>query len=444
MKYPKKPVVLGLLCNLFHFYAFSLYLFSAIILSPIFFGSDDLSITRTLGLITICLSLLVKPLGAVLFGHLGDRRGTQRVLMTSLVPMSIATACIGLIPSAEVFGSLSGVLLIICLCVQGMCIGGQYTGSLLYIQEHMAKDRAAFACGLVASIGVVGTLLANLTNLLFEYTTPQVWGWRIPFVLTLFLGCILIYFMSPVSVGGKNIFPAKDWKASGDKLPLMNILMQHKTELYSAAILSAIPISMFYLATVYVPNFFFEQLWDHPRFNPLILSCFSQALCILFIPIFSLLGDSIGKRPTLIFASLIVIFLCPLVFGIIDTMEGSVALLVASLFFCMIVSLYVGTAPAFLSEVFPKDSRLSGMGLGISLGEGIFGGLVPMVCIFLQSSFDSRVVPAFFISFLGILCLPGILMLRVRGIDKSCGSVSEDLTVSMGCSLQKELPITSC
>lgn len=432
MKYPKKPIVLGLFCNLFHFYAFSLYLFSAILLSPTFFETDDLSITRALGLITICLSLLVKPLGAILFGHIGDRCGTQRVLIASLVPMSIATACIGLIPSAEVLGSLSGVLLIICLCVQGMCVGGQYTGVLLYIQEHMAKDRAAFACGLVASIGVVGTLLATLTNLLFEYITPQVWGWRIPFVMTLALGSALIYFMSRVSVGSKNIFPAKGWKVSGDKLPLVKILMQHKRELYSAAILSAIPISMFYLATVYIPNFFIVQLWDNPRFNPLILTCLSQVVCIVFIPIFSLLGDSIGKRPILIFASLIVIFICPLVFGIIDTMEGNAALLVASLFFCMVVSLYVGTAPAFLSESFPKDRRFSGLGLGISLGEGIFGGLVPMVCIFLQSSFDSRVVPAFFISFLGVLCLAGVLMIRRQLNEEGYGYVSEGLPASMG------------
>ncbi len=115
MNYQKKPVILGLLCNLFHFYAFSLYLFSAIILSPIFFEADDLSVTRTLGLLTICLSLLVKPLGAIIFGYIGDRCGTQRVLILSLVPMSIATACIGLIPSVEILGSFSGILLIICL-----------------------------------------------------------------------------------------------------------------------------------------------------------------------------------------------------------------------------------------------------------------------------------------------------------------------------------------
>ncbi len=313
-----------------------------------------------------------------------------------------------------------------------MCVGGQYTGVLLYVQEHMAKDRAALACGLVASIGVVGTLLATLTNLLFEYLSLESWGWRIPFVITLILGGVLIYFMSRITEGDNNIFPAKARQVNRGKLPLMNILTQHKRELYSAAIISAIPVSMFYLATIYVPNFFIEHLWDNPLFNPLIISCISQAVCILFIPAFSLLGDHLGKRPMLIFASLIVIFLCPMVFGVIDTMAGSAALIVASLFFCIVVCLYVGVAPAFLSEAFPIDRRLSGMGLGISLGEGFFGGLVPMACIFLQTSFDSRVAPAFFISFLGVLCLAGILMIRSQKSEKSFDYVSEGLPTATG------------
>ena len=407
-----KSVVLSLFCNLFHYYAFSIYAFSAVILAPIFFHIESQELTRILGLITLSILLLLKPLGGIVFGHIGDRYGRKVALTFSLVAITISTTCIGLIPSFEYIGWFSSVTLMICLFIQGMCMGGQSTGSIIFIQEHTKKHNAAFSCALMITMGVFGTLLGTATSFLSYHLGGLRWEWRLPFLLTSIMGICLYFLMknmqeTPVFAESKNQSDIK-------KIPLVNIIKNHKKTLCAAIFISSIPVSMFYLATVYMPNFYgSEDRMSNPSFS-LILVCLAQILCMIFIPLFGYIADKLGKETQLKVTSILLILSPIFVFYGMSIYNNTYFLIFGIIILSIFASLYSGPAPAFLSEKFPVVGRFSGMGLSIAIGEGLFGGLSPIICVGIEQIFQSKIAPAYFIMFLGMISFSGVLILRKK------------------------------
>jgi MHS family proline/betaine transporter-like MFS transporter len=188
VKHANTSAKLAIGCNLFHFYAYSLYLFSAVSLAPIFFKTEDASFSKTLAVITISLSLLLKPIGALIFGHIGDKYGRKSSLLCCLFGVTVVTSAIGLIPEYNTIGMLSSSLLMILLSIQGICVGGQYTGALVFIQEKVNKKSRGLACGLVTAFGVLGTLLGTSVSLILNHfqRIVRIWVTQTPFRFGLF------------------------------------------------------------------------------------------------------------------------------------------------------------------------------------------------------------------------------------------------------------------
>jgi MFS transporter, MHS family, proline/betaine transporter len=411
MKVERRSIFISLLSNLFHYYAFSVYAFSAVILAPIFFPTENGELTKILGLFTFGITFLLKPLGSIVFGHIGDKYGRKMALTQSLVVITIATTCIGLIPSYAQIGWLSSFFLLLCLLAQGLCIGGQYTGAIVYIQEHTKKENAAFACGVVGALGVFGTLLGTATSYLFDYFGALAGGtWRIPFLLTSVMGFSLYFLMkkmqeTPSFIENKSHAQKKD-------LPLMSIVRNYKKILFSAVCISSISISMFYIATVYVPNFYIDSNETGNILSSLGLVCLGQLLCVVLMPLLGSLSDRLGREKQLKLTSALLIVSPIFIFYFMTVLNTFSVILIGVFLFSFCASLYAGPGPAYLSEKFPVVGRYSGMGLGITIGEGIFGGLTPIICVGFQQFFSSKIAPAYFIIFLGVLSLVGISLAR--------------------------------
>lgn len=404
MKALNRSVLISLLCTLFHYYAFALYAFSAVILSPLFFHTESIQLTRTLGLVTLAITLLLKPVGSLIFGHLGDTYGRKVALTYALGAITLATTCIGFIPSYDYIGWGSSLLLILCLVIQGLCMGGQYIGAIVFIQEHISEKRAAFACGLVGAIGVGGTLLGTSISFFFHHGRDFSWEWRLPFLGSAIVGSILLYFIrymeeTPTFIENKDVSQYRS-------LPFLDIIKNYKRILCAAIFISSIPVSMFYLATVYLPNFFESDNWMS---NALALSCFAQVLCMFLIPLFGHFADKFGKEIQLKITSFFLILTPVLMFHTEKFLSAGPFLILGIIFLCILSSLYAGPAPAYLFQKFPVIGRYSGMGFGISLGEGLFGGLSPLICILLEQVFHSKSATGYYVMFLGVLSFSAIL-----------------------------------
>jgi MHS family proline/betaine transporter-like MFS transporter len=192
-------------------------------------------------------------------------------------------------------------------------------------------------------------------------------------------------------------------------------LKNYKRVFLAAIFISAVPVSMFYTAAVYLPNFSYTQLSSS---EALAFSCLAQFLCLILIPLLGYLGDRVGKSKQLFMASLfmvaspIIIFLS---YDLFNQMHFTVTyIIILSLF----VSMYSGPGPALLTESFPVIGRCTGLGIGISIGEGIFGGLAPLICLETHKFYQLTAFSSFFISFIGALSLLGVLLTSSRIFDK--------------------------
>ena len=409
-----KSIMLSLFCNLFHYYAFSVYAFSAVILSPIFFSTTENESTKVFGLITLSIILLLKPLGNIVFGHIGDKYGRKTALIYSLVAINMATTCIGLIPSYASIGVFSSISLMICLFIQGMCVGGQYTGAIIFIQEHTKKNNAAFFCGLMVGIGFLGTLLGTATSFLFYSSEDLGWTWRLPFLLTSILGIVLLYLTkymeeTPVFIENKD---KNQEQKQNEQAPFVSMIKNHKRSVCASIFISSIPVSMFYLGTIYLPNFYGDKSDINSASNSLRLICLAQIFCMIFTPLFGYFADKIGKENQLKTTSALLIVSPLLLFYFMNYYNNSISLMVGIVTLSIFTGLYSGPSAAYLSEHFPVIGRYSGMGVSISIGEGLFGGLSPIICLALEKAFDSRIAPAYYIMFLGIISFSGVILLR--------------------------------
>lgn len=407
-----KSVIFSLCSNLFHYYAFSVYAFSAVILSPMFFSTIEAEVSRFLGLLTLSMLLVLRPLGNIIFGHIGDKYGRKKALTYCLIAITVSTTSIGLIPSYSSIGYLSAVLLTICLIVQGICVGGQYTGAIVFIQEHTKKQNAAFACGLMAGIGIFGSLLGTATSLIFYHTQELDWTWRLPFLLTSIMGLLLYHLTHYIEETPD--FVVNKGTEQKEKMPAMHMIRHYKKTLCAAICISSVPNALFYLAAAYLPNFYGEQSDGGIAVNPLSLSCFAQILGVILVPLFGYLADKVGKERQLKISSILLI-ISPVVLFYFMVNFNNVYMLIAGIStLILFVALCAGAGPSFLSESFPVIGRYSGLGLGISIGEGLFGAISPIICLTLVKVFDSMIAPAYYMMFLGILSFSGILLMKKK------------------------------
>lgn len=408
MGFFKKEITFSLLINLLHYYAFAIYAFSAVILAPKFFHTQSEELTSMLAVISISLIVIIRPLGGFIFGHIGDLYGRKTAILLSLLVVTLSTSAIGLLPTYESVGMISTSLLILCLFVQSMSIGGQYTGALVYIQEHTPNNKAGFACGVLGAIGVVGTLSATLTSYILSHFREFDWMWRASFLVVLPLGFILLYFVE--SMKESPVFLVNQEKRVKKDLPFFYILKNQKRPLFFSICLSSLPVSFLYLSVIYVPNFLLTKDVAENSSEILGISAFSQAICILFNVLIGFFGDKIGKEVTIKLANYALLAVPYLVFQSAIVFSPIATIIFINLLLVLLGAFYVGPGMAYLTEKFSTFERCSGVGVGVSIGGGL-GALSPIICIMLQNYCDRMMALVYYLVFIALLGLMTLVII---------------------------------
>ena len=184
-KLHRRSIVVAALSTMVEWYDFTLYLYFSTVLARVFFGPGAQSLIATLG--GFAIAYLMRPVGALVFGHIGDRRGRRPMLLLSMAVMSAAMLLTGLLPTHAQIGPAAAVLLVLLRCVMGFSVGGEYTGVVAYLLEGARKERRGLVASSAAAASEVGALLAvgvsALTVSMTSNAELESWGWRIPFIL---------------------------------------------------------------------------------------------------------------------------------------------------------------------------------------------------------------------------------------------------------------------
>jgi len=390
-------------------YDFTLYLYLATVLSRVIFGGGGTALTTTLA--AFAIAYLLRPLGGIMFGHIGDRFGRRRTMLMSVALMTMTMLGTALLPTHAQAGAAAGWLLFLLRCVMGFSVGGEYIAVVAYLLEGAPRNRRGLITSMASASSEVGGLFAVAVSLLTVNSISSAnldsWGWRIPFLV----GAVLA---ASVWIARTTMEESPDFRrqqASGTvpAHPLLHALTNHRAGILRAFAISALGSITYYVGITYVPAFLIStgKLGEG---DSLRLSTAAAVAVIVVTPFAGALSDGLGRKPVLIFLSACSAILPIALFYLMARGSPSYALLGAVILAC-VAGAVSSVGAITTAEQFPGEGRISGLALGATSATAIFGGLTPYVAQVLTERTGWTMVPGAMIAVVAVWVLPILITL---------------------------------
>ncbi|WP_043781485.1 MFS transporter [Rhodococcus sp. JVH1] len=413
----RKALVAGSLGNLVEWYEFAIYAYMAPIIAPLFFPSENPTASILSTFLLFALAFFLRPIGALIFGRMTDRIGRKPVLALIIGLMSVATTCIGLLPTHEAIGLLAPLLLTLCRIAQGISAGGEMGGAVSLMVESAPANKR----GVYGSWSFVGTTLgfvlgggvATLLAVLLSDDAMASWGWRLGFLLAAPMGIVVLYLRLKVDET-PHFKQVKVETEAGDlpspaetaRRPLTYLLTTLGVVVVYNAVGNTFMVGMpTFLSTSY--NMSFERSY--------FLALVTGLIAGLTMPLFGAVSDRIGRRPVLLFGSAAVVVLSYPLYSMLKWGFGGglVALIIAGI----LIGVVGGPMPAFLSERFRTRNRATGVSVTYALSVAIFGGTAPYIITWLASATGDPLSAAYYT--LGCAIISVVALLTLRGSQRN-------------------------
>lgn len=400
----KKSLAIAAFSTIVEWYDFTLYLYFATVISRVFFGGGTMSVMAALA--GFAAAYLMRPLGAAVFGHIGDKYGRKHMMMLSMMLMTAAMFSLAFLPTMAVWGVWAGVLLIVLRCVISFAVGAEYTGVVAYLLEGTAAEKRGFITSLASAASEIGALLAVAVCSLVVHFLPsgelETWGWRIPFVIGGALA--LLVWISRSVMQESPVFETAQQQQKLVKFPLMHTLRTQKSGIFRSFMISALGSITYYVGITYVPVFL-QESGSMTESLALCLSTVAAAAVILVTPFIGALSDRIGRRKVLLCAAAFSIILPFLTFELMANGTVWQALIGAIMLACLAGAVSAVGASA-TAEQFDTQGRLSGLALGTTMATAVFGGLTPLTAQYFIQETGFSLVPAIMIALVALMVLP--------------------------------------
>jgi MHS family proline/betaine transporter-like MFS transporter len=394
-----RTLTAGAIGNALEWYDFGLFGYFAPVISSQFFPSADprAALLNTFGV--FAAGFLMRPIGAILFGHLGDRMGRKKALGLSVLLMAVPTALVGLLPSYQQIGLAAALLLLLVRLLQGLSVGGEYVGSMSYLAESAPPGRRGFAsswCNVSGGVGgLVGSGLAALLTRVLSPEQVADWGWRLPFLLSIPGG--LASWRLRQSIAESPCFTDVRHAGKVARVPLRESLRSDRAAFLTIAGLSLLASIGWYLPWVWLVTWLDDINRPRmPQWEALTSSTLAGAVLIVLTPLCGALSDRLGRKPVILAGSVGYLVLS---YPMFLWMSGGAftAALSAQLVSAVLTALYGGASLAAFVELFPTRTRYSGLALSYNLAVAICGGTTPLVATWLVTVTGSTLAPAFYL-----------------------------------------------
>lgn len=397
----RKVVISGMIGNALEWYDYALYAQFSYIIGQRFFPKTDF--VEILTFAVFAAGFVVRPLGGIIFGHIGDKFGRKAALVLGILFMAIPTAGIGLLPAYETIGIISPIILTVIRLLQGFSLGGEFSGCIAYIVEHSPADKRGLAGSASFVSMCIGMLLGLFVAQGFIYFLPEadlnLWGWRVPFVAGLFIGLVGLYIRSHLSES--PLYKAAKESGALSRTPLKETFTKHWKEVLMAMAIYINVTAPFYTTTVFIKSYMDTLGYD--KHQSTMANIFILISMSIMLPISAYVSDKIGRKPVLIFASILLITTIYPIFLALHSMNYHIALL-SQVIFAAIVGMYMGPVPTILVELFPTRIRFTGVAVSYNLSAAIFGGTAPMVGAALHKYTGVQISLAYYLTALAAFC----------------------------------------
>lgn len=406
MKKNAKAIFAAMVGNALEYYDVMLYGFFAAMLAPLFFPTDNQAISTLSSLGTFAAGFIMRPLGGIIFGHLGDKFGRRQSLIIAIFLVTIPTFTIGLLPTYAEIGMAAPIILLLCRLLQGLCVGGEYSGASIFVIEYSKQGREAFSGSILCASGVFGGVLGTFLGFLFTLPCMPSWGWRIPFLIGTGFGLIGFYIRTRISET-PDFIKHRDEKIS--KIPLCDVLQKRKRNLVCTIGIGATALIPLYLSSVYMGHLLSADL-HLPTSQIMLVNILFNIFLMLLLPLMGIIADKKTKKENLmIYSSLALLFLSYPLFFLMN-----MHLSISNIIFCqallaIINASFVAPSMALMSTFFPVHERYSGIGFGYALGGALLGGTAPLIVVGLVNLLNSPMIPAYYLMFSGIVGIACVL-----------------------------------
>ncbi|MCD8808097.1 MFS transporter [Mammaliicoccus sciuri] len=407
----KKSVFATGIGNAMEWFDFALYSYLAVIISKNFFSpvqNDELKLIFTFA--TFAIAFLLRPVGGIVFGKIGDKLGRKVVLTFTIIMMAISTLIIGLLPTYDQIGVWAPILLLLARILQGFSVGGEYAGAMVYIAES-SPDNKRIRLGSGLEIGTLsGYIVASIlvTVLFWTLSDAQMnsWGWRIPFFLSAPIGLIGLYLRTHLEE--TPIFE-NDIADQKDQLSVIEIIKQYKRDILLCIVFVAFFNITNYVLLGYMPSYLDETVGISDRISTPI----TAVVLLIMVPFaltFGRLGDKIGNKKVISFGLILGILVSVVSFQFLN-IGGLGFLFLGLLLLGIVLSVYEGTMPGSLPTLFHTDIRYRTLSWTFNISVSLFGGTTPLVASWLVHVTGNNLAPAFYLLGVSIIGLIVVLTL---------------------------------
>lgn len=375
----RKLVLTSGVANTFEWYDYALFGHFAPIIGQKFFPDNDPSAALLQVFLVFAVGYLMRPIGGIFFGIIGDKLGRKTSLSLAIMCMAVPTAAIGLLPTYETLGITSTVAMIVFRMLQGLSMGGALTGSISYIIEHTEKNKR----GLYGSIPMLsiclgilfGSLVSFCVKNIFSVEQFNLWAWRLPFIIGILVFFVGIYIKN--NTKETPLFEETKYRGEVVKSPLSTLVRKHWRDILISILINATGSIIFYIEAIYLVSYL-KISRNFPESNVEILVNFCYVIMI-FVTLFAgWLSDKIGRRKIFLLNLVFIIVATPFIFRIFESASFGYVI-IAQIVIAIMAALYIGPEPALQAEFYPTEIRNTALSVSYNIATSVFGGTAPYI-----------------------------------------------------------------
>lgn len=398
--------------NFVEWFDYAAYGYLATIIAAVFFPSENALVGLMSAYAVFALSFIVRPIGGIFWGYIGDKYGRRPALSWSILIMTLSTTCIAFLPSYQSIGLAAPGLLLLLRIIQGFSASGEYAGASAFLAEYAPKHQRGFYTSLVPASTSAGLLLGSLMVAgMYAYMSTEflhTWGWRIPFLLAAPLGLIGRYIRLRLEETPE--FAQYQEQHHEKNTPIVELFRHHRRPMLIAFCVACLNAVAFYMILSYMPTYLSTEL-GMDKTESFLSATLSLVAYIGFIFFSGKISDKLGRKMMLILASIVfVLGTIPLFSALQGAAFAGIVLI--QIAFGFILALNDGSLPALLSEIFPTDVRYSGFAFTFNSANALLGGTAPLFATWLIQETQSPLAPAWYLIAVSIIALIALLNIK--------------------------------
>ncbi len=408
-----KVVLAAITGHALEFYDFTIYAVFALKIGELFFPNSSEFAQILSSLAVFAVGFVMRPVGGVVFGHIGDKYGRRRALIIAVSGMAIITFLVGLLPDYNSIGIAAPIMLVVFRLIQGLCVGGEGAGASIFVLEHMKGLKPGLVGGIVNAALTLGILLAILVGMFMNsYFGVDSDGWRYAFMLGGVFGMGSLYLL--LSVSETPVF--EEMKASKKivELPIREVFRTNLKNVILTVAVGGLTGASGYFVMTYL-NVFFKTVMMVDANTALYYTALGNLGLIIFLPVMGALSDRLGYTKTISLGCVIVLFSSTAIFQMLCSTEANTVYSGILLLSALVSVIYAPLYP-FMLGLFTPEQRYSGIACCLNLGIAIFGGTCSMVCLWLINKTQEPFAAAYYWNFVSAMFLIVLVAIKPRKV----------------------------